>query len=1020
MPRQSRPTRLFAALIGVTSIVGACAAAVSPSAASPAAAALPAGQRSSAIPATSPAAPQGEATGWFTPGAAPQRAAASRPVPKAAGDAPVGLHVDNTIETDQGDGLGESLPGGDSVRVYSLGAVSRLGPDGRPRWSRTTASLYQDWQLSWDRSGYISTPQVPVGTNPADPLLVATAGENQVADMHAWAEADLTGDGVADTVVAEPVGINLGLADCNCNWPFTIPGSDLHVGTFLTVLDGRDGRTLYSQLEPGVVTQVAVHGDTVVYADETGDPSQAGAPGAWGSHTSVVALRLTPSGSALTGSTLWSYDTGSQWGHVFGLTVLPDGSTAVAWSDTPVGLGSPRPPDGHVVLLDPAGKARWDQRTAGYPTFTGYDSTRRLIAVAEETDPHAAIGTTVLGLRPTDGHAVAQIGVAGTLPTAFTVGAAGWVVAGVVTTTDQIGNKGIDYTAGSVTMIDPTTQRIGWTSTLAQDPDRPPFPGAMVEAAGRVIVSSWNGNITPTPAEPVASRTDLQALDAATGAPGWHRPGALIDPETVALAGPASAPTISGMSLAETGIDYGAATGTAGRRSPQLGDLYASIGADVNGDGTPDIIAGGSSGGLDAFDGRTPTKLLWHTDIGDTVHQIVRAPGDKLVVAATSRVAVVDLGTGRVRRSIALPGQYAWNVAVGTLGRRTGIVVGTDRLAAYDLTSAHQLWTYQPDQPAYFSEPAIVAGTVVAEWQTPVAAGSDDPVASAAVGLDAGTGSPRWNAPNDPTVIDGAQLWHGVIGGPGIAGAGATGAAFTWHTAGGSGQVDVRDARTGRLDYSDIDDAVDYHQGYVLDPDLGLFAVGRQGTAAIGPDGVVDQSSADGTGAAISHTAGGAVYLSASSAISAFDAAALDSATQQAPLASRRDLHPRRRLDHRGRARHGVRDDARLVVVPDGEQRDGREPATGLGAGPAGPRGAVGVGYADEYACTATEGAPDRGARETALPDRETACGRRFQYPAGLRTGRARLRPGRTAAGGGGRTDGVHTGQDPVLPRADR
>ncbi|MGC5413428.1 hypothetical protein ACPXCX_58645, partial [Streptomyces sp. DT225] len=57
-----------------------------------------------------------------------------------------------------------------------------------------------------------------------------------------YSAGDLTGDGVPDLVFSALVGAT--------PYPraFTSPGSDLSTGTFVTVLDGKTGATVWSKL----------------------------------------------------------------------------------------------------------------------------------------------------------------------------------------------------------------------------------------------------------------------------------------------------------------------------------------------------------------------------------------------------------------------------------------------------------------------------------------------------------------------------------------------------------------------------------------------------------------------------------------------------------------------------------------------------------------------------------------------------------------------------------------------------
>jgi hypothetical protein len=245
------------------------------------------------------------------------------------------------------------------------------------------------------------------------------------------------------------------------------------------------------------------------------------------------------------------------------------------------------------------------------------------------------------------------------------------------------------------------------------------------------------------------------------------------------------------------------------------------------------------------------------------VHQIVPgtlSTGRKvLAVAATTELAVLDQRTGLVLSRIALPGQYVWNVAIGTAGGRTVVSTASDRISGFDATTGKALWTYQPAVASYFADASMVDGVVVSEYQNQVGI-HEAPTTLAAVGIDAATGKTLWNAAPDPDTTYSAQLVNSVIAGPGIPGAGADGAAFTWNTSDGEGRVDVRNARTGALDYSNTDADLTNHDDFALDPAAGLVAIGDFGSALITPAGPQD-SLVYGSGATITRSAGRPVLV---------------------------------------------------------------------------------------------------------------------------------------------------------------
>lgn len=798
--------------------------------------------------------------------------------PADANGGSLALTVNGSVETAQGEAMTSPIAGSsDYLRLHSLGAVARVRSDGRTVWQRNTASLYKDWHLHYTNAGYTATPQIPFGTDPADPYELSTAGPYVVGDTHPYAIGDLTGDARPEVAVAETVGVNLGAADCFlCGWPFTVPGSSLHFGTFVTVLDGRTGATLYSELDPGFVTQLAISDGTLVVGDETGPPSRQNPIGDWNSQSSVHALTFSRQGQA---HRAWTYSTGAQWGRLLGLEAV-DGGVAIAWSDTPLGLGVPGPPDGHVLVLDRRGHVAWDRRTAGYPVLTRYDRDRHLLAVVEQTDPTVAVSYDVDGLSLRIGATVTSTHTDGALPTALAVGRT-WAVADITTTADKVSPPYYSYTGARITAIDPARgQR--WTSPLAGATNDEPQPGAIQLVGDSVVVASSLGLVSPTAAAPIDLNDDLQAFRLYDGTPQWQRTGDVGDPLSASSARDSLRLVTDNLDV----LSYDARTGRPLDRQPVLGDLYAAALADVNHDGVADYVAGGASGGVYAFDGRSMQHVLWQADVGAPVHQLVTTTVDgrpAAVVADSTGIAVLDLRSGHVRRTT-LPGQYVWNVAVGIVHGRTVVTTATDRVTAIDAATGRPLWTFTPPQSAYFANTSIVDGAVVTDYESQtVTAGQASTMA--AVGLDATTGSPLWTAPADPATTRKAQLWNGVAGGAGIAGAGADGAAFSWLDHNYDGRVDVRDARTGALLYSNAASDLGNHNGYVLDPQLGLFAYTDYGFAAITPGGPTLATGLSGSGAAIARAGSTPLLLTANAGVSAFPMSVLGSADFVDPVA---------------------------------------------------------------------------------------------------------------------------------------
>jgi PQQ-like domain len=843
----------------------------------------------------------GATAGGATAGGAGAASAAARGAAAGGARADAGglkIRVGPSLETSQGVATTQALPGdgGDYVHLSSLGMVGVSTPGGRTVWQVQPRTLFADWGLSFtaDDGPVAQDPEVPLVRLSPNPFKITSARQDGVADMHPEAAGYLAGSRVPVVAVSEAVGVTVG--SDTLQWPVDVRGSRLHEGSFVTVFDARTGRYLYSQLYPGYVTQLVIAGGQLVVGDETGYPGPGTQMGAWRSATSVRALSFTWSGRRLVARKDWSFNTGAPWAALLDMQQVGSG-VAVEWSDTPVGLGVPGPPDGHVLLIEPDGSIQWNVATSGYPILASYDASRQLLAVAEETDPTVSIGYTLAGLRVSDGSVAVSVPVTGSLPTALTVGgpaggsgggAAGrwsagstWYTAGVDTTPSRADGVNFTFTAGQVSAVDPGAGRVLWSDRMTGRQSREPYPVTLLASGApgghaTLLVASGTGLTGfPSPKMPVLDTNDLRALSAADGQQLWDRKGNIADALSVRLAGPWWRPWVSGITDDQTAISYDLGSGAVLASAPLMGDMDAAVRADVN--GQPALIVGSQSGGVFALDASDLSRVLWQTWVGGPVHQIVLArpvPGGPpvLVIAATTRVAVLAVNTGQARITRHFPGQYAWNVAVGRIGsHRAAVVVATDHLTAFDAGTGQPIWTYQPATASYFSNAAIVDGVTVAEYQNQVAQ-HVQPTTMAAIGIGP-SGSVAWTAPASPSTTSHADLWNGVFAGPGIPAAGSTGVALSWQDTGGMGEVDVRDAATGKLLYSNVSGSLGNQQGWTVDPALGLIAIGSN-AVVISPGGPAAVS-LNGTSAAVVDSAGKPVFLLASNMVNAYPGATL-------------------------------------------------------------------------------------------------------------------------------------------------
>jgi hypothetical protein len=776
------------------------------------------------------------------------------------------------------------VPGGGYAVVHAFGTVSMVGASGQTQWQLDTQQLYRDWAVTWQPAeAYTEYPQLAWGTDPVDPLEFVGEANGLVNDANPAATGVI--DGRPVVAVAETVGVNTSpesyLTVClHCAWPFTVPGSSLHLGTFVSVLDARTGRMLYHEVDPGYVTQLAIAGGQLIVGDETGDPQSPNGIGQWGSVSTVRALAISANGTA---RQAWRYSTGAPWGRFLDVVVTDAGAhpgVAIAWSDTPPGLGVPGPPDGHVLLLDAAtGTTRWQVRTPGYPVLAAADDQRGELAVVQQTDPTQSVGYTLTGLSYASGRTVLSAPGGSALPLSLAVGSGtsegGWAVGGMDATLSSDGNYYIPSGA-QVTLTDPATGRQLWLDKLPEGQGGPPNPDGLVITKGTVVVGALLDTPNPTPASPAQVVDSVTALDYRTARTDWQYTGDFGDPLSLSAVtdGPGLVRAVTSHQDLETYAADGRVTEST---AAGPGDFLSAATASISAPGRTDLVAGNENGDVDAFDGPAlaagTEQLLWRAHLPGPVQDIVTATvGGRqvLVAAATSAIGVLDAHTGRLLRLISTPGTFAYTATVISAAGIPAVVVPGSSLTAYSLTTGTRLWSHAAPSGAWFSDAAYADGVVAAEYSS-AESGSTPAAQMAAVGVSAATGTLVWSHAADPSTVLRGQLWNGTFASPDIAGADGDGVAFAWTTADGGSQVDVRDIATGALLYGDTSDDISAITQFLASPSLGLIAVSQTGSALITPSGAEASIYPEGLSGALATTSSGQQgFLTADAGVSAW------------------------------------------------------------------------------------------------------------------------------------------------------
>ncbi|MEV5957728.1 hypothetical protein AB0M11_28845 [Streptomyces sp. NPDC051987] len=715
----------------------------------------------------------------------------------------------------------------DWVGVFSAGTVARYDAHGHQVWNRGATSLYKDWQVKPDNwfQPYPYLPNLYVGYNPY---------QMSVTGRHPYVTGDFTGDGVGDVAVAYTVG----------DWPFrpfSSPGSKLSYGTFLTVLDGRTGKTAWSRLVPGLVGTMLVQDGKLIVADATG-PDWSSSPVAeqGDSRSNLTAYSFRRAAHGRTAARVdWTYSTHAPWARWGDLTSLGAGRIAASWSDTPLGLGNPRPAAGNVLVLRTSdGRVAAHAKTPGYPRMLAKDPGADRVLVVEQNDPFDKVRWDLTAIDAHDGHRSVVASREGTVPEAFQV----LPDAHRGRTRFAVAELGIDadLSDGQSTVSGWDRQgRTLWSYTTASTVGRPNAPTMEVSSDARSgeVIASLSDPTSATAATPAGpEHTQLVALDSATGHVDWRREGAVSG----------GALTHYRDGLLTVGYDDTAYTvdlrsGRA-RALPLAGDPYAAVVTDVNHDGTKDLITGGQSRGVFALDGRTLRKgrptVLWRATVDSSVHALGLLPrhgghgaGDAVVAGTDHGFAVLDTRTGEARTTVRTGGFVASLTVTGDGSGGSEIVVPGSSLTAYT-PQGRKRWTYRP---AGTQGKSLVFSTVTKDgaghlffeyggthkgFGLPTE--PTDP-APTAVGLDAATGHPLWTETPTGSAAFAIVPTNPALADPNIPGAAGHGVAFAFTGDFRTYQhpVQILDSRTGAVvkQY----DSPGMSQGFVASEKTGLI-----------------------------------------------------------------------------------------------------------------------------------------------------------------------------------------------------
>lgn len=691
------------------------------------------------------------------------------------------------------------------VRVHGYGDVAAVDAEGYDIWSRPSMTFLEDWGIVSN-----NVPFVLLGASPLDPFLLVSE--------RPYAVGDLTDDGVEDVAVAHLAGSHQGV-----NTGFIATSS------FVTVLDGRNGSTLWSREYPGYVTQLVVTEGILVIGNEAGSPKPNGL-GEEGSTTSLYGVSF--SGSPSGAIDLWSVSTGRQWARWLAAEPAGPGRVAVSWTDKPLGQVGIA---GRVLLVDAAtGAVPWTRQTNGYPRTLRFDASRDQVVVHEEMDPEregpvleGRYDYAISGMRASDGSVAAGVSredaVLLSLRVADVAGSteSEWV-AGDASTTVGPPFFNERLLCGRILAHDPASGEDVWsTESCSHDlstgvaPADDAFTTPLDLPYGLMVTDGPDGPlVVATSISNTDGSVELEALSGANGEGVWRRTGSEAFALYMAPLPVGGQPSVLVATSTLSLRAYDLRSGARLLDAPLLYDIQAAEVADVNLDGAPDVLVGTRSRGVFALDGTSLAdvpRVLWRTPVGGSVHQLAVADldgdgADEVVAAASSSIRVLRLADGSERLRIEPSEGFVWTFTLGDLAgdARPEIVVPTTTLGAYRGTDGSLLWEHLPqgDAPVTvtFSTAAVADRKAVAQYlirppgQTSLAPRHHQAV----VAIDGPTGAVAWShlRPCEPCVV---RLWRSVVADRGLGGGTGWGVAVAYQVDLAQPRVDVHDLDTGEV-----------------------------------------------------------------------------------------------------------------------------------------------------------------------------------------------------------------------------
>lgn len=717
-------------------------------------------------------------------------------------------------------GVGVTVPAGDDgsyFTVHSLGNIQRHRPDGSTAWERTNTSYYTDWQVkplqAWRVEPY--PVAVMMGYNAVSPF---TPASDQGFDT-----GDLTGDGVSDVAFSAYVG------DSPFPRAFTSPGSSLSAGSFVTVLDGSTGRTVWSKLY-AYASKVQVIGDTLLIADSPRQNRFAPTT----QPATLTGIRFTAGGGMLTPAATWTHDTTetarASWAAI---EDLGDGKVAASWNLARTATTAAR---GRTLVLDVEdGFSLWQTDSTLYSRQLHLDATRQRIVALEQGDVTEAVMYDIAAYSLGSGARTVLDTRVNVLPTAMMVGD----VAPGGDTEYAVSESSLDshqfINASTIRVMDGADgNTVRWTHTTKRDAanSRDGASTWALDAMGGKLVASAQDDRDITTAVNVGGlQYGSLTVFGGSGTLRWRQRGLTASPMLQQPFNQAGQELVRVIDQQQNVRTHRLSNGRLQDLTPLRAELNHAEAAHLDGDGAQDVVTGGTSNGVWAFAGSSlvgkEPKQLWQATVPGQVHDLatgdVNGDGtDDVAVAADIATVLLDGRTGATLATMAGTAQHGQFVRSVTLADLDGdgrdeVLVPTDALRAYRGDGA-AMWTYAAPTTAgdvVFSDTVVSEGRVHTQYGSLKSLARND-AAQGGVALRPTDGTPFWTAiPEAPAIADGGRLHgalidHAVFASPDIPFAEGHAVVHTWmirsqvpgfpttpispHVV-----IEIRDGRTGEL-----------------------------------------------------------------------------------------------------------------------------------------------------------------------------------------------------------------------------